>query len=344
VQAPIWPVTFYSEAQRRALSSATLVDSLAGFGLADPIELKSRIRAWRQLFDLVRPELVIADFAPAAALAARHWLPLAAVGSGFANPPQGIERFPLLHDYSPPLWDETAVLTAVNHALLGVSASPLDRLSEIFRADAIAITTFPVLDPYHQYRTVPARGPFFDALPIARGPGAATIFAYLSSSGELREDVVSALVPLGRRLKLVAPRLTKSQLGAFREAGAQIPVSLPNLAQELADARLIVHVGSGGTAASALAAGVPQLVLAVDIEKELNGQALERAGVAKLLRVYDPAVRPATEMIIAMAEDDTLAARAAEVAQPHRQMLSIDPLGSFMRDCFDLLDIATPVH
>ena len=200
-----------------------------------------------------------------------------------------------------------------------------------------------MLDPYNAYRAIPARGPFFDTLPISRRPGASTIFAYLSSSGELREDVVSALLPLGRRLRLVAPRLTKSQLGAFREAGAVIPASLPNLAQELADARLIVHVGSGGTAASALAAGVPQLVLAVDIEKELNGQALERAGVANLLRVYDPTVRLSTEMVLAMAEDDVMALHAAEVATRHRRTLSIDPFNSFMRECFDLLNIAAPV-
>jgi UDP:flavonoid glycosyltransferase YjiC (YdhE family) len=127
-------------------------------------------------------------------------------------------------------------------------------------------------------------------------------------------------------------------------AGAAIPRHLPNLAEELADARLIVHLGSGNTAASALAAGVPQLVLAVDIEKELNGRALEGAGVAKLLRAYDPDVRLSTELIIAMAEDDALAAHAAEIAKPHRQMLSIDPLGLFMRDCFDLLGIAAPVR
>jgi hypothetical protein len=343
VQAPIWPVTFYSEARRPPVSSATFIDSLAGFGLADAVTLSSLLAAWRQLFALVKPDLVIADFAPAAALATRDNLPLATVGQGYSNPPSALDRFPLLHHYAAPVWQETGVLAAVNDALAKFSIRPLTRLGEIFQADALAITNFPVLDPYRAYRAAPARGPFFDAPPLARRPDAAMIFAYLSESGNVRDDVVAALLPLGARLRLVGPGLSSAQLAAFRKAGASIPPNLPNLRQELADARLVIHLGGAATAASALAAGVPQLLLAVDIEKELTGQALKQAGVGKLLRVYDPNVRLVTETVVALAEDGALAARAGAVGMLHRRMLSADPLAEFVGECLELLGLPAPM-
>jgi UDP:flavonoid glycosyltransferase YjiC (YdhE family) len=341
LQAPIWPVTFYSDAQRRAVSSATLIDSLAGFGLADPVVLSSLVAAWRELFALVKPDLVIADFAPAAALAARHYLPLAAVGQGYSNPPAELERFPLLHQYAPPIWKEATVLATVNEVLASFAVPPLGRIGEIFRADVVAITNFPLLDPYRAYRSSPARGPFFETPPIARRPDAAGIYAYLSS-GELRKDVVAALLPLGPRVRLFAPGLIRPQLADFREAGASIAPALPNLFEELAGARLAVHVGSATTAAGALAAGVPQIILSLDVEKDLTGVALEQAGVGKLLRVYDPAVQLATDTVIALAEDSALAARASAVGMLHRRMLGADPLAAFVGECLELLKLPAP--
>ena len=91
MQAPVWPVTFKSDAERARLSSATLADSLADFGLADEEALRILLTAWSHLFDLIRPDLVIADFAPAAALTARGRLPLALVGNGSrCRPPRWI--------------------------------------------------------------------------------------------------------------------------------------------------------------------------------------------------------------------------------------------------------------
>jgi hypothetical protein len=168
VQAPVWPVLFYSAARRGSVSSATFIDSLAGFGLADAATLSSLLAAWLRLFALVKPDLVVADYAPAAALATRGRLPLATVGPGYSSPPSTLERLPLLHHYAPPVWQEAAVLAAANQALANCSIRPLTRIGEIFQADAVAITNFPVLDPYRAYRAMPARGPFFDTPPLAR--------------------------------------------------------------------------------------------------------------------------------------------------------------------------------
>jgi len=87
MQAPLWPVTFMSDAECARLSTATFADTLAGFGLADERALRALLDAWDRLFSLIEPDLVIAEHAPAATLAARGRLPLALVGTGFTLPP-----------------------------------------------------------------------------------------------------------------------------------------------------------------------------------------------------------------------------------------------------------------
>src|SRR5215212_6273621 len=87
VQAPLWPVTFMTDAECARLSTATFADALAGFGLADEQTLRVLLSAWDRLFSLAKPDLVIAEHAPAATLAARGRLPLALVGTCFTLPP-----------------------------------------------------------------------------------------------------------------------------------------------------------------------------------------------------------------------------------------------------------------
>src|SRR4051812_48398912 len=104
VQAPLWPVTFMTDAECARLSTATFADALAGFGLADEQTLQVLLSAWDRLFSFAKPDLVIAEHAPAVTLAARGRLPLALVGTGFTLPPAEMERFPCLHRAHAPVW------------------------------------------------------------------------------------------------------------------------------------------------------------------------------------------------------------------------------------------------
>ena len=338
MQAPVWPVTFKSDAERARLSSATLADSLADFGLADEEALRILLTAWSHLFDLIRPDLVIADFAPAAALTARGRLPLALVGNGFTLPPAEMDHFPLLHRMSGPVWREADLLTVVNNALQRISSPPLDRLPQMFAADTRAVATFPLLDPYREERAEPADGPFLDRAPIARRNDAGAILAYFSTGLDARPEVVAALCPLASRLRVFAPGFSIASRETLGRAGARVEIRPMPLAEALAESRLVIHSGSAGIAAQALAAGVPQLVLSVDIEKELTGGALERAGAGKLVKFHDPTACVSSEMVAALASDAESAARAADLGRSHREALRAhDPLSPFESACRRLL-------
>jgi UDP:flavonoid glycosyltransferase YjiC (YdhE family) len=338
LSAPPWPLAFIDEKQRAALSSGTLGDMLAGYGLADEWALRVLLMTWDRVFASIRPDLVIADYSPAAALAAKGRVPLMLVGNGFTLPPAEMPSFPLLHHVSPPQWPEAKVLHVVNTALRAIASPPLERLPQIFEADARSVQTFALLDPYHHQRRVPVEGPLIDRAPAAREENAGTVFAYLRQHSSLQPSVAEALVPFAERLRIFGPGVSAEAIAALARRGAQVETAPPPLASALASVRLFIHLGGLNAACEAIAAGVPQLVLSVDIEKDLIGQAIEQAAIGRLIKIHDPAAKVSPEFIAGMVQDDGLAARAAEVGASHRELLrQSDALGKFERECRELM-------
>jgi UDP:flavonoid glycosyltransferase YjiC (YdhE family) len=337
LQAPVWPSVFLADAQRAAKSSATFGDMLAELGLADEEALHTMLAAWDGILGHVQPALIVADYAPVAMLAARGRIPRAIVGSGFTVPPAEMASFPLLHRLSPPVWREPDVTAIVNTALRARSTPPIDRLPQIFECDARSVQTFPLLDPYQAERSVPADGPLIVA-PAPRREASRAIFFYSAGGYRLRDDVIAALRPLGARLRVYGPGLASEQSAALAAAGALLEPAPPPLSEALSSAHLFIHLGGVTAAAEALVAGVPQLVLSTHIEQELNGLALERAGVGRLLKLHDPAAHISTETIEAMTQDTVLAARAGALGESHRRMLQdFDTLPKFDRACMGFL-------
>lgn len=338
IAAPRWPIDSLPASQRPALSSVTLNDILSGMGLADAAAVQQLLGAWDDIFKRTLPDLVIADFSPLAALAARRRLPLVHIGNGYTLPPHQMKRFPLLHRFSPPLWSEEKTLAAVNQAASAAGLSPLDHLPQLFSGDACLVQTFALFDPYDTQRSEFLDGPMFDRPPAAKDARADSIFVYLSSGYAQHPSLFAALCPFGARLRIHATGLPPGQVEELRRTGAQIDAGPVPLADILPATCLIVHNGGPGVAAEALVAGVPQLVLSAQIEQDFNGQALERAGVAKCVRVYEPDADISAELIGAMSSDDALVARAARQAERYRAELATkDAIGACERACLALL-------
>jgi len=236
MQAPVWPATFKRDAERERLSSATFADTLADFGLANAEALRLLMAAWDQLFNLIKPDLVIAEGAPIASLTARGRIPLALVGTGFALPPAEMERFPLLHQASAPVWREEDLLDIVNRALRQIGSLPLDRLPQMFAADVRMVATFPLLDPYCAQRTEPAEGPFFDRAPLARREEAETVLAYFSTRLDTtRPELIDALRSIASQLRIFAPGFSAGSRGILARAGARVEAGPMPLTQLVCD-------------------------------------------------------------------------------------------------------------
>jgi len=339
--APLWPVDELQAAQNGLGPSATLNDMLSAAGLADGEAVGRIVSAWDGIFGRFRPDLVVADYSPLAALAARGRIPLVQVGNGFTVPPAEMPRFSLLHRQAPPAFDEARTLETVNAAATRLGLVRLDRLPQLFSGDARVVQAFRLLDPYDTQRVSPVDGPFFEAPPKPRAADARQVFAYLSTSdGTQWPYVCEALAPIAKRLRVHAPLWPKAQLDRLTVSGARVDTSPQPIADILANSRLVVHLGGGALAAEALAAGVPQLILANHVEQNFYGEALEAAGVGRLVRTYLPETRLESDEIVSLMNDGAVAARAEALGCHVRGFAARhDALQRCEAVCIDLLQI-----
>ncbi|KQV82366.1 hypothetical protein ASD15_10020 [Massilia sp. Root351] len=187
LQAPVWLHRTEGMPPNHASHAEILLT--AGYLQAEP--LAGLVAGWRSIFSLLRPEVVVADYAPTAILAARSMgLRSASVGSAFSMPPPG-RALPCLREWEniapQRLADaEARVLQAANAVLAHHGAPPLSWAADLLLGDAPLLTTWPELDPFS--RTAGAAGvewygPAFlpaggapPAWPPGNGP---KVFAYL---------------------------------------------------------------------------------------------------------------------------------------------------------------------
>jgi UDP:flavonoid glycosyltransferase YjiC (YdhE family) len=283
----------------------------------------------------MRPDIMVADFAPLAGLAARGRVPLVHTGNGYTLPPPEMMRFPPLHRRSPPVWNEELTLETVNAAAASTGLRRIERLPQLFYGEACLVQTFPLLDPYDTQRTADLDGPIFDQPPTARVTGSQSIFVYWSAGRVPHASILDALMPVAERLRIFAPQWSQSALQSLAARGAQVQPAPKPLSGILGTSSVVVHNGGSGVAAEALAAGVPQIVLSTHIEQRLTGEVLERAGLAKLIRIHQLTT---TRLEQALTPDDEMTAKAAEIGVHCRDLLaSKDALRNCEKICLGLI-------
>lgn len=339
IQAPPWPEDKSSNSAPR--STATMHDQLVSAGLADEQGLRSMLRAWDDILATTAPDLVVADYAPAASLMVRKRIPLIVTGNGFTAPPGDMKRFPLLHRVTPPRWNEDQTLQIVNHVLRSLDRPTLEHLPQIFAGDAQIVLTFPVLDPYDLQRTNFLAGPLLNGSPLESRPDANDVFVYLSQGvlPRLPFDIVHTLLPFASRLVISAPGMHREQSDMLVRHGARLFSRYLPLSETLASSRLVIHFGGGGLAAHTIATGVPQLIFATHIEQLLNGLQIETAGLGKVVDSFTPKIDVAQSLENALA-DDGLRQQAAYAGRAHREMLTtMKPLETFEATALKLLGL-----
>ncbi len=129
-----------------------------GFGRAD--DLRTLTAAWRTLFALCRPDLIVCDHCPIGMFAAAlDGIACVNLGTGFTCPPVG-ERLPVLrywmqYDSAKAKSTEDRLLTTVNSIRADAGLRLWARLSELYASPAETfLTTFAELDHLRE-RTAP---------------------------------------------------------------------------------------------------------------------------------------------------------------------------------------------
>ena len=222
IQAPVWlpkpvglpPTTSYTDLLMRA-------------GYLEYECLTSLIRAWKTLYALLKPDMLVFDFAPTAQLAAREMkIPKTMFGTGFASPPEE-DVLPSLHFWKNHSTQEFAVkdnkvLLSVNKALNRLDMPVLDKLSTIFEMDLNYLRSFKELDHYPNRKIGNHIGPAFNLdvgvapkWPMGEGK---KIFAYLHSTYHDIEKVLQILKNIQLPTIIYSPHLPEIYIKKYQSA------------------------------------------------------------------------------------------------------------------------------
>jgi UDP:flavonoid glycosyltransferase YjiC (YdhE family) len=260
---------------------------LLHYGYAHAEKLLGLVVAWRELMRLSGAQLVLADHAPTAILAARTLgLPVMLHGAGFSVPAP-VHPCPALRpDAQVPeaqrLQIDSLALRSINHVLGLFACPPIDRVCDLFQVQEQGLLTFPELDPW------PGRGPtrYWGSLSVSTGvapdwplvPGA-RVFAYLRGDAALVESTLAALAALDTPVLVYLPGLSEATRASFESPRLRFAPAPVDLHQVAAQAALGVLVGGGGTSALAfLQAGTPLLMLPAQLETYLLGLKIQALG------------------------------------------------------------------
>lgn len=276
---------------------ASYADILLGAGYANPGELTALLIAWRSLLRHWKPDLIVADFAPTALLAARTLdLPRVTFGNGFFTPPP-LTPLPAFryHEAIPPQRIAAAdakALAAVNAALAAVERPPLARLAEQFEADEHFLCTFPELDHYGDRPTTGYWGPRFRfdrgldvEWPTGQGK---RIFVYVKRTMPQLDLLIESLVRSPHRVIAFIPDLDearRARLASRNRIVVDRPVRLDRLVRHCE--LMVCHGGEIGT--GALLYGVPQLAFPITYEQFLTARRMEQVGAGAWLAPDAPA-------------------------------------------------------
>lgn len=293
-------------------------------------KLTALIEAWRGLFELVAPDLIVAQAAPTALLAARGLgVKTAMLGSGWDAPP----RAHPMPAFTPENADavtiahaqEETVLGHANEALAAFGAPPLETFKDLLQTDAYPLVAWPETDHFSPREAIePGHPPYLGQLlsidagrEVAwRNRGGARVLAYLRPGSGQFAAGVKALAQLGPSADVILaspgidPKLA-DKLSARSVLVVDGPVRLDKL---LPDCDLGLHFGSNGIGSAFLAHGVPQICLPTQQEQMMFAQSLGRAGLAYgLAGKYDgPQVADAIRKALA---NEKMTANARAVAE-----------------------------
>jgi UDP:flavonoid glycosyltransferase YjiC (YdhE family) len=299
---------------------------LLRYGYFDKAELLSLLRGWLALFDLVSPQVVIADYAPTALLAARvQGIPRIVCGLGFFSPPR-TEPLPNMRPWMnvPQKRLEQSdrhALDSANHALETLGADPMTALRELFDVDADLLLSYPELDAYPNRNG----GEYFGAVfghggwdePVWPDGEDKKIFVYLKDELPETENTFAALNKLDCRVLAYGPSLSPAFRKKYASQRIRFHPGLMDIRSAGEECDIGICHASHGTVVAILLAGKPLLLLPMHLEQFLVGRNVARLGAGI---VVHPDVQGSNSLaaLQKLMTDATYKSGAREFAEKYR--------------------------
>ncbi|MFY7916128.1 MAG: glycosyltransferase [Rubrivivax sp.] len=279
-------------AAARSRPQVNYADVLLSSGFSDAQDVAARLHAWQGILKLAEPDVLIADHAPTALLAARiTGIPNLSIGNGFAIPP-ATSPWPSIR---PREQASDQVLTAAEVQLDRVTeaaqkawgSSRAARMRELFGAHDI-LDTFAELDHYGARPQGRYVGPITSsprALQVAwQSPESPRkVLAYLRPAVPGFMVIMQALARLEAEVLCIAPGMHPELARSIATRRMRVALAPVDLSPLLTHTDLAVGYGNGGFTSQALLAGVPLAMRPRYAEQALMAQRVEALGAGRML-------------------------------------------------------------
>ena len=273
-------------AKSRMQNPMTFADTLINLGFGDPQNVIARVRAWRALFDMVKPDIVRSAHAPGALMAARGTpIRTLVVGIGFIVPPP-VSPLPKLRTWFDGVPERMAareqqVLAGFNLALQAIGAPAVASVGALYaETDLTELYTYPELDDYGPRQGVQYLGNFqpgFGAAPEWPAGQGKRIFAYLDPHEPIPQ-VLEALAATGQRVLAYLPYTPEALVQRYAMGNLRLTSAPLNIAEAAAQCDVGVNHGGHNIVGSLLMAGRPQLCLPWTLPEGVTSRKLAAMG------------------------------------------------------------------
>ena len=272
---------------------ANYTEVLLTEGYAEPTALRGKVEGWAGIYQLYRPDIVVADHSPTALLAARFLdICRVQVGNGFELPPL-VRPFPSIRPWESIAsalleHSEATALAAINAVAEIYQGKPLSQITDLFDLNGFTLASFSELDHYGPRQSINYAGPIYprhhgQKVNWPRGTGP-RIFAYLRPSVPGFNLLMAALSQSRARVICVVPGADKNLLDAFSTDSVCIYRDPVDLGVLIGDMDLGMSYGGIGTVTPLLLGGVPVLLAPQNVEQYLFCTRVESLGAGLILR------------------------------------------------------------
>jgi UDP:flavonoid glycosyltransferase YjiC (YdhE family) len=267
LQAPVWQVKI----KKKLENTFNYAEALFNQGYLVEGGLSSMAKAWRCLFDFVKPDMLIADHAPTALIAARGTrIKTILYGTGFFAPPMQKPMPSIIPWKSLPAglieYSEKKAVETINVVLDEIGSPLLNSLSDLFVVDENILATFQELDHYQNRDAAKYWGPVI-SLPEGETPQwpgqqqSQKIFCYLKPHDPNFDEILSALSKIDAACIIFAPKLPHESKKKFQSSSFVFFDKPLDMNQVCKECDLVICHAGHGTVAIVLLHGKPLLLV-----------------------------------------------------------------------------------
>jgi len=290
------PAAFTSRG-KKTKNTNSYAKILYNAGYHDVNMLTAMIQSWRNLYEIIKPDIIIFDYSPTAMLAARNIdAKRVAIGTGFHLPPDttpvpGIwAALGRDQDHLGLIEFESKILVPINEALSINKIEPLEDFCDLLKTDVKLFRSFSEMDHYQSRKNAIYSGVLKSApgaepkWPAKSGP---KIFAYLTPF----KNLPKLLAHINRRK---FPTLIYGD-GLSAKLRKEYASSTLHFSEHRLDMKTIgetadvaiTNSGHGG-ACELLLSGVPSLLLPLNLEQHMVANNIVRMGAGSCAKNLDP--------------------------------------------------------